>query len=93
MPFVARVLSSRSRMNRKPHCILFQPPNHVGLGHISRLAAIALCIRKQEPSIRVQFAVEGGSHQLLESLGLPFISIPSAHVLYKTSDWSEWSVR
>jgi UDP-N-acetylglucosamine:LPS N-acetylglucosamine transferase len=79
-------------MSRKPRCILFQPPNHVGLGHISRLAAIALCIRQQEPSIRVQFAVEGGSHQLLESLGLPFISIPSAHVLYKTADWSEWSV-
>jgi predicted glycosyltransferase len=93
MLFRVCVLCSKSRMNHTPRCVLFQPPNHVGLGHISRLAAIALCLRGQEPSIRVPFAVEGASHQLLESLALPFISIPSAHVLYKTADWSAWTVR
>src|SRR2546423_5965775 len=74
-----------------PPCILFQPPNHVGLGHISRLAAIALHVRQIAPAVRVPFAVEGSSHQLLESLGLPFLPLPSGHDLFKTECWQPWS--
>ncbi len=74
-----------------PPCILFQPPNHVGLGHISRLAAIALSLRRLEPAVRVPFAVEGSSHQLLESLGLPFVPLPSAHDLFKNGAWQPWT--
>ena len=72
-------------------CILFQPPNHVGLGHISRLAAIALCVREICPGINVLFAVEGDGHGLLDALGLPYLSIPSAHALFKSSAWNSWT--
>src|SRR5712692_8568803 len=78
------------RISARP-CILFQPPNRIGLGHINRLAAIALCVREVASDIRVPFAVEGYSHQLLEALGLPYLSIPSAHTLFKSDSWNCWS--
>ncbi len=74
-----------------PPSILFQPPNHIGLGHISRLAAIALSVRQVRPDIRIPFAVEGSSHLLLESLDLPHVAIPSAHELFKNDRWREWT--
>lgn len=71
--------------------ILFQPPNRLGLGHISRLSAIALTIRELDQSIRVPFAVEGAGHVLLDSLKLPYVPLPGTHDLYKSGRWDEWS--
>src|SRR5262245_15836087 len=70
--------------------VLFQPPNRIGLGHISRLAAIALAIRDQIPSARLPFLVEGGSHSLLEVTSLPYFSLPAEFELYKTESWMAW---
>jgi predicted glycosyltransferase len=71
--------------------ILFQPPNHIGLGHISRLAAIALCVRQADPAIRTPFAVDGSGHELLDALDLPHVSIPSAYAMFKTGLWRDWT--
>jgi predicted glycosyltransferase len=70
--------------------VLFQPPNHVGLGHLNRLSAIALALRRISPSIRTPFIVEGAAHVLLEALGLPYIPLPSEHAMNETDWWTAW---
>jgi UDP-N-acetylglucosamine:LPS N-acetylglucosamine transferase len=40
--------------------------------------------------VRTPFVVEGASHALLDALGLPYVPIPSSHLLYETEDWSLW---
>lgn len=68
--------------------VLFQPPNHVGLGHINRLSAIALALQEMHPSVRSVFVVEGSGHVLLDALNLPFVPLPSDHALFETEHWS-----
>jgi predicted glycosyltransferase len=68
----------------QPLTILFQPPNHVGMGHISRLAAIALEIRQAVPDAQIPFVVSGGGHSLLESLDIPCIPLPEVGELWNT---------
>lgn len=74
----------------KPKTILFQPPNHVGLGHISRLIAVALAVRESDPALRLPFVVEGHGHGLIEAHGLPYISLPNGYDLHETENWSAW---
>jgi len=71
--------------------ILFQPPNHVGLGHINRLSAIALALRQIDPEIRAPFAVEGAAHVLLDALDLPYVPLPSTHLMQENKYWSSWT--
>ena len=66
----------------RPLTILFQPPNHIGMGHINRLSAIALAIRQAAPDAQVPFVVSGSSHSLLESLEIPCIPLPDVHGLW-----------
>ncbi len=70
--------------------ILLQSPNGIGLGHISRLIAIALAIRDKAPSARLPFLLEGGSHLLLETASLPYLSLPTRETLYRTETWTSW---
>jgi UDP-N-acetylglucosamine:LPS N-acetylglucosamine transferase len=70
--------------------LLFQAPNGVGLGHISRLAAIAIALRDLVRGARPLFLVEGGDHLLLESIGLPSLSLPNRRELV-SHQWSSWS--
>ena len=70
--------------------ILFQPPNGVGLGHISRLAAIAVAVKQRAPRARTPFLVEGGDHQLLQSMKLPFLTVPHRSE-FKKSSWAAWN--
>jgi predicted glycosyltransferase len=74
-----------------PPTILFQPPNHIGLGHINRLAAIALALREMPNPVRPVFVVEGSSHLLLDVLNLPSIPLPSDHAMFETDLWNSWS--
>ena len=74
-----------------PPTILFQPLNHIGLGHVNRLASIALALRRLDPCIRTLFVVEGGAHVLLDSLGLPYLPLPSEHAMHETDSWSSWT--
>lgn len=71
--------------------ILFQPTNRIGLGHINRLASIALAIRQEDPSVRVPFVVEGPNHVLLDTLKLPWIALPDGHAMSSDETWEGWS--
>jgi UDP-N-acetylglucosamine:LPS N-acetylglucosamine transferase len=70
--------------------LLFQAPNGVGLGHISRLAAIAVAVRDRVCGARPLFLVEGGDHLLLESMGLPCLFLPNRRELV-SQPWSSWN--
>jgi len=70
--------------------IAFQPPNQIGLGHINRLAAIALAIQDVAPHIRTPFIIEGNSHGLLESFGLPELCLPTDQDFSSRGRWNAW---
>jgi UDP-N-acetylglucosamine--N-acetylmuramyl-(pentapeptide) pyrophosphoryl-undecaprenol N-acetylglucosamine transferase len=74
----------------KPKTILFQPPNHIGLGHISRLIAVALAARESAPSLRLPFVVDGHGHGLIEAHQFPCISLPTGFDAQEASSWSAW---
>jgi predicted glycosyltransferase len=74
-----------------PPTILFQPLNHIGLGHINRLSAIAFALRQVDYSIRVPFVVEGSAHLLLDAFGLPYIPLPASYAMGCSSSWSAWN--
>jgi len=71
-------------------CILFHAINGIGLGHVSRLAAIALAIRERNASTALLFVVEGGSQALLEAANLPYLIFPSKSNIY-SARWDSWS--
>jgi predicted glycosyltransferase len=70
-------------------CVVFQPLNGIGLGHTSRLAAVAVALGHQFIGIKSIFGLEGTGSALLESLKLPYFSVPTggAH----GSAWAAWS--
>ena len=70
--------------------VLFQAPNSIGLGHINRLAAIALALRQEEPAVACAFAIGGFDHGLLGALGLPWVSLPPVPPLMSGRDWRAW---
>jgi predicted glycosyltransferase len=71
--------------------VLFHPLNHIGLGHINRLAVIVLALRQFDEKIRTPFVIEDGGHILLDALGLPYLPLPSAHAMTDSSAWIRWS--
>lgn len=73
--------------------IVFQAPNRVGLGHMSRLSSIAAEVRLLEPSSRLAFIVEGSSHGFPEALGFPCLSFPHSASLFQDRHWSGWNLR
>lgn len=73
--------------------ILFQPPNHIGLGHISRLLAIALAVREQRADLLLPFVVEGHGHGLIEAHRFPHLSAVGTYDFYETPHWSGWEPR
>ncbi len=73
-----------------PPTVLFHPTNHVGLGHINRLSAIALALHEINESVRTPFVIEGGGHELLDVLGLPYVPLPASHAMEQTDCWKAW---
>lgn len=73
-----------------PPTLVFQAPNTTGLGHINRLAAIALALEQIQPSVASAFAIDGWDHGLLDSLGLAWVSLPSAAKMLQRQAWSRW---
>jgi len=71
--------------------VLFHGPNRIGLGHLNRLSAIALALKKKSPHVRPLFAVEGGAHVILEAVRLPFVPLPSEYLMYETGHWEDWN--
>jgi hypothetical protein len=75
-----------------PSGVLFQAPNSIGLGHISRLAAIALAMKGLLPDLPFAFLIEGVDHGLLASLGLPWLSLPKVAQVVEGPEWSVWPI-
>jgi len=76
--------------NRESLVITFQAPNNIGLGHINRLSCIALAVQDVDRNVRTPFIIEGSSHLFLESLNLPYLTIPTAKDLYRSTQWQQW---
>jgi predicted glycosyltransferase len=62
--------------------IVFHAINQRGLGHLSRLSAIALALRGRTSRVLSKFIIDGSSHGLLEAAELPYfgLSIPRGKV-------------
>lgn len=71
--------------------VLFQPLNYIGLGHVNRLAVVALALRKLDSQIRTPFVVEEAANALLDALGLPYIPLPSSHSMNEGLAWEGWT--
>jgi predicted glycosyltransferase len=71
--------------------VLFQPLNHIGLGHINRLSVIALALHELDNNVRTPFVVEEAAHLLLDALGLPYVSLPSSHAMSDSAAWAAWT--
>ncbi len=71
--------------------VLFHPLNHIGLGHINRLAVIALALRELDKNVRTPFVVEEAAHVLLDALGLPYVPLPSSHAMSSSAAWAAWT--
>lgn len=71
--------------------ILFQSPNRIGLGHLNRLASIAVTLQSLFQRVRTPFVIEGASHSFLERYALPFLTIPSSLELAESAEWACWS--
>lgn len=56
--------------------IVFQPIGISGLGHTSRLIAVAQSVKGQRPDVRLPFLLEGTGNMLLERAGFPCLSLP-----------------
>jgi predicted glycosyltransferase len=76
---------------RVQRTVLFHPLNHIGLGHINRLSVIALALRELDNHVRTPFAVEEASHVLLDTLGLPYVPLPSSHTMADGTAWAAWT--
>src|SRR6266545_2036128 len=76
------------RNNSAARRIIFHAINHTGLGHLSRLTAIASAVREIAPDTALLFIVDGSSHGILETANIPFISLS---FLGNVSDWPLWS--
>jgi predicted glycosyltransferase len=74
-----------------PRIVLFQPLNHIGLGHINRLSVIALALHQLDQKIQTPFVIEDAGHTLLDALGLPYLPLPSARAMTDTGAWATWS--
>jgi predicted glycosyltransferase len=74
-------------MNRRT--VMFQPCSGTGLGHVSRLIAIALALRGDDDP-RPLFVVEGTGRMLLEAYGLAHLLMPSDSE-FGLDGWKAWS--
>lgn len=74
-----------------PRAVLFQPLNHIGLGHINRLGTIAHALQELDNTIRTPFVIEEASDPFLDALGMPYVPLPSSHTLNDSVAWSPWT--
>jgi UDP-N-acetylglucosamine--N-acetylmuramyl-(pentapeptide) pyrophosphoryl-undecaprenol N-acetylglucosamine transferase len=81
--------SGRSIENPK-RCVVFFPTNGVGLGHFTRLFAVAKRVREQDPDVEVVFVTTMAALHLLESEGYPAYHLPGSYMFNDMSS-SEWN--
>lgn len=81
-------------MPRKPvppePLVLFQVPNHTGLGHMNRMACVAIALRQLAPLVRSLFIVEGTPHGFFEPLSLAYLTLPYSRDVLERPEWQPW---
>jgi len=83
------VISDRRIIDPK-RCIVFFPTNGVGLGHFTRLLAVAKRIREKDPEVEIIFVTTMAALHLLETKGIPSYHLPGAY-MFKDMSSSEWN--
>lgn len=86
---VYAVASGRKIIDPK-RCIVFFPTNGVGLGHFTRLFAVAKRVREKDPEVEIIFVTTMAALHLLESEGIPSYHLPGAY-MFKDMSSSEWN--
>jgi UDP:flavonoid glycosyltransferase YjiC (YdhE family) len=86
---VHTVNSGRKIVDPK-RCIVFFPTNGVGLGHFTRLFAVAKRVREQDPDVEIVFVTTMAALHLLESEGIPSYHLPGAYMFNDMSS-AEWN--
>jgi len=84
-----QVNSGRSIQNPK-RCMVFFPTNGVGLGHFTRLFAVAKRVREQDPDVEIVFVTTMAALHLLESEGIPSYHLPGSY-MFNDMTSAEWN--
>lgn len=84
-----QVHSGRSIQNPK-RCMVFFPTNGVGLGHFTRLFAVAKRVREQDPDVEIVFVTTMAALHLLESEGIPSYHLPGSY-MFNDMTSAEWN--
>jgi len=86
----SHTVSSGRKIVDPKKCIVFFPTNGVGLGHFTRLFAVAKRIRKQDPEVEVIFLTTMAALHLLESEGIPSYHLPGVY-MFNDMTSGEWN--
>jgi UDP-N-acetylglucosamine--N-acetylmuramyl-(pentapeptide) pyrophosphoryl-undecaprenol N-acetylglucosamine transferase len=86
----AHTVHSGRKIVDPKRCIVFFPTNGVGLGHFTRLFAVAKRVREQDPDVEIVFVTTMAALHLLESEGIPSYHLPGAYMFNDMSS-AEWN--
>ena len=86
----AHTVNSGRKIVDPKRCIVFFPTNGVGLGHFTRLFAVAKRVREQDPDVEIVFVTTMAALHLLESEGIPSYHLPGAYMFNDMSS-AEWN--
>ena len=86
----AHTVNSGRKIVDPKRCIVFFPTNGVGLGHFTRVFAVAKRVREQDPDVEIVFVTTMAALHLLESEGIPSYHLPGAYMFNDMSS-AEWN--
>lgn len=78
------------RLASKGDCVVLFPTNGVGLGHFTRLFAVAKRIRKQDPDVEIVFVTTMSALHLVENEGYPAYHLPGSY-MFNDMTSGEWN--
>jgi len=84
-----QISSEREIVNPK-RCVVLFPTNGVGLGHFTRLFAVAKRIRKQDPDVEIVFVTTMSALHLVENEGYPAYHLPGSY-MFNDMTSGEWN--
>ena len=84
-----RINSEKIILNPK-RCVVLFPTNGVGLGHFTRLFAIARQIRKKDPDVEIVFVTTMSALHLVEKEGFASYHLPGRY-MFNEMTAAEWN--
>lgn len=86
----AHQISSGRTIDIPKRCVILFPTNGVGLGHFTRLFAIAKRIRKRDPGVEIVFVTTMSALHLVEAEGYPAYHFPGKY-MFNDMTSAEWN--